>query len=215
MTTDVTLVHGYTLADIRDIARLAVHTARTLATGIAWHDRLDVAWSATVEALYKADEPPTRPELVGVGQRAILEAVDAHLQAHGYLRRKTDGTRHGPWSSPAFRVYWWDLSTVVPGPDAYVVERVALGQVWARLSPRDQATLAALAAAGDKTAAARAVGVAAVTFEDRLRAARQAAARLWHWPETARRTGRRLDHRCDRKPTARKARRRLVTGGAR
>jgi hypothetical protein len=52
------LRHGYTLADLHGLARLAVHTAGTMASN--WHDRYDTAWSAIAEHLYAAEHWPPR-----------------------------------------------------------------------------------------------------------------------------------------------------------
>src|SRR5690606_16459965 len=61
--------HGYTLADLDDMARAAVAVDRLL-VGDA-HYRHSIAYSAIAEALYASEEPPDRAHLIRVGWQAI------------------------------------------------------------------------------------------------------------------------------------------------
>jgi hypothetical protein len=172
------LKHGYTLADLHTIARLAVHTAGAAASD--WHERYDTAYSGIAEALYAAEYWPQRHQLVRAGQLAIYATVDGHMQAHGYYRRKTDGTTHGAGSSPAWRAYWLDLTRPTRSPEGRVVEHAALAQILARLAPRHQDALLALAVHDDYRTAAAALGLGYATFCDHIAKARRHFYRLWH-----------------------------------
>jgi hypothetical protein len=76
------LRHGYTLADLHALTRLAVHTAGSMATN--WHERYDTAWSAIAEHLYATEHWPPQHDLVRAGQLAIYAVVDDDRQAYGY-----------------------------------------------------------------------------------------------------------------------------------
>lgn len=180
MRTDE-LRHGYTLGDLHDLARLAVHTARTLADA-SWQDRHDLAWSAIAEELYTADQPPTRRELVGAGQRAILEALRSDRQCYGYYREHTDGAVHGLGSSPAFRAYWWDLCGALPAPspEGRIVERAALDQIMPMLTPGMREVLLALAVHDTYQDAAAALDMSMAAFVSQIANARRRFRRWWH-----------------------------------
>lgn len=174
------LRHGYTLTDLHQMARLAVHTAGTMAS--AWHDRYDTAWSAIAEHLYAAEQHPHRTALVRTGQLAIYAAVDEQRQAHGYYRRKTDGAQHGAASSPAFHAYWWDICGATPtsSPERRVVERSALAQILPMLTPTQRDAIVALAVHDDYQAAADALGMKYTTFKGYVAGGRRRFLAWWH-----------------------------------
>jgi DNA-directed RNA polymerase specialized sigma24 family protein len=177
------LRHGYRLADLHAITRLAVHVAGRLATD--WHERYDTAWSGIVEHLYAAIDPPTRQDLVSAGRLAIYAVVDGDRQAHGYYRRKNIGSAAGPCSSPAYRTYWLDWLTNVQHDHApAVAERVALPSILAALTQRQREALLALAAHEDYARAADAMGVRVSTLNSYVSAARGRFFALWHEGET-------------------------------
>lgn len=177
------LRHGYTLADLHAIARLAVHVAGTLATD--WRERYDTAWSGIAEHLYAAVEPPPHPDLVRAGRLAIYAAIDGDRQTYGYFKRKTIGGQAGPFSSPAFRAYWLDWITNVRHDHApAIVERVALPSILATLTVRQRQALLALAAHDNYRAAAAAMGVKPKTFDGYIADARRRFFALWHEGET-------------------------------
>lgn len=183
-TVDAPLAHGYTLADLHRLARLAVHTAGTMTSN--WHDRYDTAWSAIAEHLYAADHWPARGDLVRAGQLAIYAVVDDNRQAYGYYRRKSDGGAHGVASSPAFRTYWWDICGTTPSrsPEGPVVERMALAQILPLLTPTQRQVITALAVHDDYRAGAAALGMTYVTFRSHVSRARTRFLAWWHEHET-------------------------------
>ena len=185
---DVDLRHGYTLADLHRLARLAVHTAGTMAGD--WHERYDLAHGAIAEALYAAPHWPQRHTLVRAGQLAIYAAVDEHRQAYGYYRRKTDGGVHGIGSSPAWRAYWWDLLslTAVQSPETRVVERTALTQILPTLTPTQRDAITALAVYDDYQTAANALGMSYATFKSHVARGRNRFLAGWHEGEKPSRT---------------------------
>ncbi len=172
------LRHGYTLAGLARLARLAVHTAGTMASD--WHDRYETAWSAIAEHLYAAEHWPPRHDLVRVGQLAIYAAVDDGRHHHGYYKRKTIGTEAGAGSSPAFAAYWRPFAAPVPSPESRIVERISLAQILPMLAPAQREAIVALAACGSYADAARAIGATGVTFKSNLSRGRQRFLAWWH-----------------------------------
>lgn len=173
MNRDTHVGHGYTLADLDQLARLAVERAH--AQAMDYVDRYETAWHAIAETLC-GEEPPTRRDLWVAGMQAIGRAVKAHNQFRGY------NPETGTWR-PAFERYW-DVSRTVSPPDEQVVDRIALAQIWATLSPTHQEMLTAMAVHGDNVAAADAVGRPYATFNSHLRNARAAFRERWHEGET-------------------------------
>jgi hypothetical protein len=177
------LRHGYRLGDLHAIARLAVHVAGRLATN--WYERYDTAWSGIVEHLYAATDPPTRQDLVSAGRLSIYAVVDGDRQTHGYYRRKTIGAAAGPYSSPAYRMYWLDwLANVQHDHAPAVVEREAVPRILTALTQRQREALLALAAHEDYALAANAMGVRISSFTSYISEARIRFFRLWHEGET-------------------------------
>lgn len=185
--TEVELRHGYSMADLHDVTRFAVHLAGRLAA--SWWERYETAWLAIAEYLMAASEPPQRYELIRAGRVAIYDAMTDDWHHYGYYRFKNDGDRHGMASSPAFRKFWWDHLGSTPSPESAIVERVTLSQVWAALSPTEQRVLSLCALYdGDYAAAAAAYGTAESGYRTALMRARNRAAALWHGDETPHRT---------------------------
>lgn len=178
MIANVRLRHGYTLADLHGIARLAVHTAGSMASN--WHERYETAWSAIAERLYAAEDPPQRFDLVRCGQLAIYAVVDDTRHHHGYYKRKTLRAEAGAASSPAFLAFWWDWLGTTPSCEARLVERTALTQILPALTPAQQEAIAALAVYDDYHAAAEAIGATYVTFRSNVARARARFLALWH-----------------------------------
>jgi hypothetical protein len=178
MSTELLLRHGYTLADLHDTARLAVHTAGTMASD--WHERYDTAYSAIAEHLYAAEHWPARHDLVRVGQLAIYSVVTSDRHHHGYYRHKTIGNAAGPCSSPAFLTFWWDASGNTGSCESVVVERLALRQIFNLLNSRQREVLMALAIYEDYQAAAAALGLPQSTYKSYISKARKMFFALWH-----------------------------------
>lgn len=174
------LRHGYTLDDLHDIARLAVHVAGAAAGN--WHERYDVAWSAIAEHLYAAETRPSQPDLVRAGRLALYAVIDDYRQAYGFYRRRTDGGQHGIGSSPAFQAYWWDLcgAGVARSPEGRIVERTALSQIMPTLTPAQKQALLALAVHDDYQTAAAAIGVRYTSFKSTIALARRRFLAAWH-----------------------------------
>ena len=203
-SNDIELRHGYTLADLHAIARLAVHTAGLMASD--WHDRYDTAWSAIAEALYAAEHAPPRHDLVHVGRVAIYQVVNDQRHHHGYYRAKTDGFQHGAGSSPAFAAYW--AQATVSSPEPRIVEQVSLGQILPALTERQREVVGALAAHDEYGTAANALGLPYGTFKAYISDARRRFLRLWHEGESPSRTW-----GCDRRAGTTRATRRSKASG--
>lgn len=174
---------GFTLADLNRLATSATSHAGTYASDGA--DRYQTAWSAIAEHLYAADHPPTERDLWHAGRDAIWAAIRDNQRTHGAPRAGGGG------DMPQFVRYWFDHATVTPSCEERVVERLALAQIWPRLTDAHRAALAAYAAKGNAACAAKALKISDTAFNSRLQRARQTAADLWHEHETVARNRRR------------------------
>lgn len=183
----VEIRHGYTLADLDRIANSAVTADRSYCSDVAY--RRDLAWSAVAEALCEAAEPPPSQDLVRAGWQAIYRDVRAADRMRG--RRDLAWDAAEP-HRPRFAAYWL-ACRVVPSPETRVVERIAIGQAMAVLTPAAREAVIALAVHGDYLAAADACGLAYSAFTARLSGARRAVDAVWFEHETPRR--RRPDRR--------------------
>lgn len=202
MSAAVELRHGYTLADLHAIARLAVHVAGYGASD--WRERYDTAYSAIAEGLYAAEHWIARPTLVQAGQLAIYEVTATHRRHHGYYKAKTFGADHGAASSPAFLAYWWNTCGAIPTPscEGRVVERMSLNQIMPMLSEGQRDAILALAAHGTYQAAAEAMGMSQVAFKSQISRARRRFLAWWHeGEEPSKPWG--CDRRADRKDDGR------------
>lgn len=178
---DTELAHGYTLAQVQQMAKAAVNMAGAYASD--YLDRLDAAYGAIVIHLYEAPHWPTRHQLQQAGATAVSRMVETELRQRGY--RRGNGY-NGAGSAPRFAAYWGG-HLVHPSPENRIVERVAVGQVLPALFPREMAALTALAATDDYQAGADLLGVTYSTFCDNVRRARLRIFALWHEGETPRR----------------------------
>ena len=191
------LRQGYTLTDLHQMTRLAVHTAR--AGEGDWRDRYDTAWSAIAEALYSREHPAERHLLVAAGRKAVHRSADRYCQAHGYFRHKTAS---GAASSPAFRTYWLDTTRTTGSPEDGVVDRLALLQIWPTLTEGQRSALFALAVHGSYEAAADALGLSRAAFKQLVSTGRRAFLRRWHQGEAPSRLWRSTRARKDRRVPA-------------
>jgi hypothetical protein len=178
VSIDYELRHGYTLRDLDRVARLATHVGPMAGN---YHDRRDEAWSAIVEHLYSTDQWLPEHDLVWIGRKAIYDSVTADRRERGYYRLHTDGTQHGPGSSPAFATYWWDMFARPTGsPEPGIVERISVWQILPTLTPGQAEVIFALAAHDDYQSAAAALGMTTVGFRSQVCQARRRFLELWH-----------------------------------
>jgi hypothetical protein len=166
---------GYTFNELRRIAERATVYCRW-ADRLPYPERLDIAWAGIIDHLTSCDTPPQPFEMYQAAQRAIGSASDSELREHGL--------RHGPnglYVTPRFEIYW--TPKPAPAADATVVDRIALWQIWATLRPLHQMALLALAAHGDYTTAAQAIGYPYGSFACLISEARAEFFALWHQDE--------------------------------
>ena len=175
---DTEVGHGYTMADLHKIARIAASTASAQAMDYA--DRVDTAFSAVAEALLTAEEPPGERELICVGRAAVNDLLTQELRHHGTAPDSDTPGR----TRPAFERYWWWAARRTPSHEDRIVEEIALRQIWQQLRPGDRRALVALAVWEDYAAAARARGVVYQTLHSQIRHGRRTFLRLWHEGET-------------------------------
>jgi hypothetical protein len=141
-----TLRFGYNLADVDRLARMSL--GRVWGIHLDYSTRYELAWEAVAERLYAApgDEPPGPSDLIRAGQDAIAAHVNSEQQQHGYDRATGGGM-------PRWAAYWHGQRPVRE-PEAGLIERLALWQVWPELTPGQRQAFLALAACGTRTAAA-------------------------------------------------------------
>lgn len=172
--------HGYALDDLEQMTRTAIVADRSMA--MDFQDRHDIAWSAIAEALWTAETPPHRQELVRAGWQAIYRAVRENYRQHGYADR-TSWSGHA--SAPQFVKYWY--APVTGSHENRIVERLATRQVLAGLETPYRDALIALALHGDYQSAARTLGLKDSAFRLRISKARRDVLRRWFEGETPRR----------------------------
>jgi hypothetical protein len=171
-----TLRFGYNLADVARLARMSL--GRVWGIHLDYSTRYALAWEGVVERLYAAsgDEPPDPSDLIRAGQDAIAAHVDSEQRHHGYDREAGAGM-------PRWAAYWHGQRPVSE-PEAGLIERLALWQVWPELTPAQRRVFLALAACGTRTAAAESLGISPRTLAHHLEAGRRRFLALWHEHET-------------------------------
>lgn len=170
-----TLRHGYNLADLDKLARAAVW--RIWGIHLDYQTRYELAWSAIAEHLYAApdDHPPAPRDLICAGQDAIAAHVDSEQRCHGW-------DREAGREMPRWAAYW--TGRALREPEAGLIERMALWQVWPELTDAQRGAFLAVAACGTYDAAADSLGIAVKTLRNHLDAGRKRFLALWHEHET-------------------------------
>lgn len=176
-TPDLTLAHGYTLAQVHQLAKTATTIAGRYASD--YLDRYDAAYGAILIHLYEAPHWPTRHDLTASGAQAVHDLVNAAYHLRGYRNSRAD---HGPGSAPHYAAYW--APHVTPSPETRIVEQTAIQQILPALTPREALAIATLAATGDYEQAAQLAGMHPTTYRGAVTRARRRALALWHEGET-------------------------------
>lgn len=147
------LRHGYTLANLNDLAVQAVRAHR-YHRQIDFTVRVELAWSAMAESLYAADEPPSGEDLVRAAWAAISDDTDRTHRTHGW-------STHDRYAgvTARFQQYWIGAGHQTHSPEEPIVERLALAQIWPRLRPSHRQLLLAMAVHEDHGRAAEALRV--------------------------------------------------------
>lgn len=172
------LWHGYSLNDIDQLATKVIRVDRWR-KDLDTRDRHDAARYAITEHLLTAQQPPTRRELADIGLRASDRHVADEMYYRGYDPRNLAA---GTAGLPGYQRYW---QTTGRTPfDERVVERIALTQIWPRLTTVQQQAVMALALTDDHQAAADTLGLQLSAFSGRMHKARRRARALWHEHET-------------------------------
>jgi hypothetical protein len=173
---EISLPHGYTMADLHKMTLFAIWNARWRLT--PFDERYEVARFAIIERLYdEGGAVPQWHDLVNTGKRAILRHLDDYFCEHG---QDLKNTVLSDISRPRFCMYWREQTAPTPSPENYTVDILAVQQIWPRLTPRNKRILRALSVYGDYDSAAKALGITRDTFIDKLSQARKQFLRLWH-----------------------------------
>jgi hypothetical protein len=192
---DVALRHGYTLSAVNALATAAV-TRDVFHQSLPFAERLETAWSAIVEPLYTAAEPPRSGELIRAAWNALRAQVEDEWRTHGIGRTAVidgDSTMVNFWR------YWWPQTRTTASPEDRVVDRLVLTQIWPLLTPTHHRLLLALAAHEDYGRAAEALNKPRGSFTTQISQARMQFFGWWHqaekpagmWGQDRRRCGRR------------------------
>lgn len=199
--------YGYTTIDIDRLARLGI-SMRSAYRGLDPEERYAAAWHAIVERIYTASEWPSGTELITAAAAAADEGSRHSLQQQGVPRHRGE---HYQWRTdmPRFHAYWESVARHTASPEARVIEKTALMQIWPELTVQHQAALHALALHDDYQAAAEALGLRLRTFYEHVRLARLAVLALWWEGETPRRGWR------DRRTKEPSSRQKSVSAGIR
>jgi hypothetical protein len=168
------LRHGYTLAHLDALAVQAARGQR-FSRDADFAVRLEDAWSAIAESLYAADERPTPDDLVRAAWTAMSGEADRISRAHGLNTHDRYAGTIG-----RFQQYWIGSAHQTRSPEEPIVERVALSQIWSRLSLSHRQLLLALAVHDDHGRAADALDKPRTSFSSQLAQARRAFLTLWH-----------------------------------
>lgn len=176
VTTYRRLRHGYTVTDLDHLTRTALATTHDRWI-LSAADRYHLAWSGIAVALYTATTRPTREELVAAGWRALAEARDQEVQAHGWHLASGEVRLR-----PAFAAFWHTRGS--DGFEDVVVERLAIRQVVDALTRKQRDTVAAVATLGSYDAAQEALGITRARLTDRLMRTRRRVLELWMPGET-------------------------------
>jgi hypothetical protein len=181
----VPIRHGYTLDALDQLVRIAI-TRNTWYQGVDADERYAAAWHAAIELLYTTDQTPQPRDLIHAAWAAADDNTRRDMQHRGIPRAR--GTTYtGRDDLPRYHAYWTTVARVTGSPEEPVTDRLALTQIWPRLTPVQQQALSALAAHGDYQAAADSLGLRYHTFFQHVRQARIRFFRLWLEGETPRR----------------------------
>src|SRR5262249_24965387 len=146
---------GWTAWDVRCMARGVVKR-----DSLTWwadaSDRFETAWFAIVEALYQAEEAPTRQALYLAAHRGVQRLFNEEAH-HSGVQKDPRSPGHGrQGAAPMFAAYWSTPSTTGPRSPVEdpVVDRLGAAQIFAVLLPCYQRALIAAATHEDTRKAA-------------------------------------------------------------
>lgn len=197
MNADLELRHGYRLADLHRLARLAALGVGARASD--FRERYELAYSAIAEHLYTVEHPPRDHNLITAGRAGILNEERAVWRDRGYLNPGEAGV------APRYAIYWEWACRTTPSPENPIVERLALTQILATVPPAQLAAVQARAVFDNHQAAATALAASLKNYRSNLGYARRRILALWHEGETPSRLWQRDQLGGDRSRTARRA----------
>lgn len=174
------LRHGYTIADLERLSRIGARVS-SWARAADFEEFMAAARVAIAAHLYDPEtrQRPQEFELIRVAASAAGSLAAKTMSSWGVSHQggSTFGQR-----MPQFERYWFALAP--SSPEAGVVERLGLWQIWESMTDGQREVLLALAVHEDYQTAADALGYDYVSFVGRVSRARAAFRRLWHEGET-------------------------------
>lgn len=176
-----TVVHDYSMAKIDELAHRAARKARSAAELLDHVEAREEAWNGIVDVLYSSPEKPSEWSLVDAGARAIGERVRMDLRDQGRRQNKTAG---GYEDAPRFEAYWIHMVGARPDWTDSIVNRMALPEVLAVLTPAQYEAIIALAAHGKLRPAAESLGMEYAAVKHRVHAGRKRMLEVWFEHET-------------------------------
>lgn len=180
MNDSTPVAHGYTLADLDRMARVACAADRSLAGDMT--TRYDTAWSAIALALVEAERWPRPETLVRAGWQAIYRDVREVQHLYGVTR---NGHTGAVASAQRFCQYWSGQTFTTEAAYAErVTEILAVRQIVPALTPALRDAALAVIVHPTYEAAAKALGIGYGTLIMRLSDLRKQFGGLWFAPET-------------------------------
>lgn len=165
---------GYVAADLDRFSRMAC--SRNVGN-FAFHpaERYEIAWSALAMELYTATERPSPSDLINAGWQAVSTAM-----ADENRHRGRDRIRHKGTIRSSFLRYWDDAIRHTGSPEAPIVERLAVHQIWPLLTDGQQEALLAFAVHGSIADAASALGKSTAAVHKLADQGRKRFKQWWH-----------------------------------
>ena len=120
-------------------------------------------------------------EVIVAGFAACRDQLTQRVM--GLVLREFEGHPVRDWLAFLARTTPREVAGRLEASENAVIDRLALAQIWPRLRPVHQKTLAALTAYHDYGLAAAALGISRTWFTTRLSAARREFLALWHESE--------------------------------
>lgn len=171
---------GYTIDRLDHLAKLVVTINASWWGAGDRRDQYETAWMGLVEHLCAATDQPTDQDLLTAGRNALARETNDQQRHRGYRRE----TGHNSGDGRRFAAYWEWHARPTPSPEAVVVDRIALYQVWEMLTPSQREVFTSLAVTDDHRAAAALTGRSYAAYVQLLCTGRRRWNQWWYEGET-------------------------------
>lgn len=183
-TGDDELPHGYTVGELNTVANIAARYRPS--SMVDPDDAISIAWCAALEALRKAEDWPSRNDLIRAASTEVRREFGYQKSFRG-LGSSRRAREQGHIIAPSFEKYWRPVAGDHADFTDSVADRLSLPAVLAVLTPKQYEAISTLAAFdGDFQAAADALGTDRNALHAGVRRAREQLKALWFEHETPR-----------------------------